>query len=112
MHMVSHSGGGGKGHAGGSGGGTALGGSSGVSGRPGSAAAGAGGGGASSAANSRCAAATLQQLQAGIRLKGTDSRGNAVYRIGKQRFTLDGRDGKTLDDIIEVGLSVFAGPFS
>ena len=26
-----------------------------------------------------------------------------VYRIGKQKFTLDGKDGKTLDDIIEVG---------
>ncbi len=25
-----------------------------------------------------------------------------VYRIGKQKFTLDGKDGKTLDDIIEV----------
>ena len=26
-----------------------------------------------------------------------------VYRIGNQKFTLDGKDGKTLDDIIEVG---------
>ena len=25
-----------------------------------------------------------------------------VYRIGKHKFRLDGKDGKTLDDIIEV----------
>ena len=25
-----------------------------------------------------------------------------VYKIGKQKFTLDGKDGKTLDDVIEV----------
>ncbi len=25
-----------------------------------------------------------------------------VYRIGNRKFTLDGKDGKTLDDIIEV----------
>ena len=27
---------------------------------------------------------------------------NQVYRIGNQKFTLDGKDGKTLDDVIEV----------
>ena len=31
-----------------------------------------------------------------------------VYRVGKQKFTLDGRDGKTLDDIIEVKSSGYA----
>ena len=28
-----------------------------------------------------------------------------VYRIGKHKFRLDGKDGKTLDDIIEVEAS-------
>ena len=36
----------------------------------------------------------------------TKSAGGAtIYKIGKQKFTLDGRDGKTLDDVIEVKIS-------
>ena len=38
--------------------------------------------------------------------KGAQKKGEAgkqqVYRIGNQKITLDGKDGKTLDDIIEV----------
>ena len=33
---------------------------------------------------------------------GRDGAKKQVYRIGKTKITLDGKDGKTLDDIIEV----------
>jgi hypothetical protein len=33
---------------------------------------------------------------------GKGKGGGTVYRIGNQKFTLDGKEGKTLDDIIEV----------
>lgn len=33
---------------------------------------------------------------------GAGKDGKQVYRIGNQKITLDGKDGKTLDDIIEV----------
>ena len=38
----------------------------------------------------------------GMVLKNKGHQKGTVYRIGKQTFTLDGKDGKTLDDIIEV----------
>lgn len=34
--------------------------------------------------------------------KSKGPRGATVYKIGNQKFTLDGRNGKTLDDVIEV----------
>ena len=40
------------------------------------------------------------KVQGGKPLSGKPG---TVYKIGNRKFTLDGKDGKTLDDIIEVG---------
>ena len=60
---------------------------------------GGGGGGRSGGASSSSAGRNKEDPDG--RKKG--DAGKTTYRIGNQKFTLDGKDGKTLDDVIEVG---------
>ena len=61
-----------------------------------------GAGAAAKASTKKKGASAIPDLLRSGKIEKDPSGKRTVYRVGKQKFTLDGRDGKTLDDIIEV----------